>query len=249
MTDLSALVVDDDFHIADLHARLVAGAPGFRCVGTAGTARGALSLIDSARPDLVLLDAYLPDGSGIELIRRIEPDVIALTAANDSDTVRRAIRSGAFGFLIKPFEPHLLAEKLVSYAAYAEAVAAPRALNQASVDRLFGMLRPDVKARTRTATEQAVLTCIADSGRELSAPDIAERVGVSRATAQRYLGALATERLITVQLKYGATGRPEHRYRLAASPPPGSTPPAAPNPPGRPPAGTPLAPGPGVASD
>ncbi|RFA08511.1 two-component system response regulator [Subtercola boreus] len=217
MTDLTVLVIDDDFHIADLHAHLVAETPGFRSIGTVGTARGALSVIESTAPDLVLLDAYLPDGSGMELIRRIPSDVIAITAANDPSMVRQAIRAGAFGYLIKPFERRLLSELLLSYAAYAEAASSDRPLDQRGVDRLFGLLRPGTKARARTATEQAVLTCVAESGTELSAPEIAERIGVSRATAQRYLGALATERLIVVQLKYGSTGRPEHRYQLAAA--------------------------------
>ena len=47
---------------------------------------------------------------------------------------------------------------------------------------------------------------------ELSAVDVAERVGVSRATAQRYLSGLAADGSIRVQLNYGSTGRPEHRY-------------------------------------
>ena len=54
----------------------------------------------------------------------------------------------------------------------------------------------------------------------LSAPVVAERVGISRATAQRYLSALANEGHLAVELQYGATGRPEHRYRAAIAPPP-----------------------------
>ena len=75
---------------------------------------------------------------------------------------------------------------------------------------------------SRSATEQAVLEQFgADAGAgggsaadhlELSAADVAARVGVSRATAQRYLAALAADGLVTMKLSYGTTGRPEHRY-------------------------------------
>jgi len=44
--------------------------------------------------------------------------------------------------------------------------------------------------------------------------DVAERVGISRATAQRYLSSLAQAEVVRLELNYGATGRPEHRYRL-----------------------------------
>jgi two-component system CitB family response regulator len=49
----------------------------------------------------------------------------------------------------------------------------------------------------------------------VSAADIAEQVGVSRATAQRYLSYLAQNGVVHLQLRYGATGRPEHRYSSA----------------------------------
>jgi two-component system CitB family response regulator len=49
---------------------------------------------------------------------------------------------------------------------------------------------------------------------DLSANDVAARVGISRATAQRYLSALARTDAVTLELRYGSTGRPEHRYRL-----------------------------------
>ncbi|MFC6258086.1 helix-turn-helix domain-containing protein, partial [Kocuria oceani] len=45
---------------------------------------------------------------------------------------------------------------------------------------------------------------------------IARKVGISRATAQRYLSALAEDGSVEIQLRYGSTGRPEHRYGPAA---------------------------------
>ncbi|MEV5958240.1 helix-turn-helix domain-containing protein [Streptomyces sp. NPDC051987] len=49
----------------------------------------------------------------------------------------------------------------------------------------------------------------------LAAAEAAERTGVSRATAQRYLSYLVKEDMVRLELRYGATGRPEHRYRVA----------------------------------
>jgi two-component system CitB family response regulator len=162
----------------------------------------------------VLLDAFLPDQSGLDLIRRIDADVIMVTASNDSEVVRRALRHGAFSYLIKPFAPAVLADRLASYAAWRDAFAVPRALDQAFLDRALASSRAAASpgVRLRPATEQAVLDILLRDGAPMSAPEIAERVGVSRATAQRHLGMLAGDRVVVVQLKYGSTGRPEHRY-------------------------------------
>jgi two-component system CitB family response regulator len=54
-------------------------------------------------------------------------------------------------------------------------------------------------------------------GEQYSAADVAARVGVSRATAQRYLSALADDGAVDIQLRYGTTGRPEHRYGIPAA--------------------------------
>jgi response regulator of citrate/malate metabolism len=51
----------------------------------------------------------------------------------------------------------------------------------------------------------------------LSALDVAESTGVSRGTARRYLEYLEGKGLATLELRYGAAGRPEHRYRLVHS--------------------------------
>lgn len=213
--DLTVLIVDDDFRIARLHEGLVEQTTGFRSVGTANSVHAALAVLETTHPDLVLLDAYLPDGSGLDLLRRIEPDVILVTAADDAQTVRRALRGGAISYLVKPFAPELLVARLAAYAAYRASLRTARPLDQAAIDRAMQAMRPGrVASSERPATEQAVLDALAAADEELSAPEIAERVGVSRATAQRYLGALARDRVVDVQLKYGSTGRPEHRYRV-----------------------------------
>jgi two-component system CitB family response regulator len=214
---LRVLVVDDDFHIARLHSSIVDATPGFTVVSTVGTARGALSLIDAEQPDLIVLDAYLPDGSGVDLIRRTDADVIMVTAANDAETVRRTIRHGAFGYLIKPFSPELLVERLTAYSDFRRLLSGTAAIDQATIDRTRRVVSRTSAAKTRTATEQAVLDAVNSSDVELSAPEVAELIGVSRATAQRYLGALSNDRLVDVSLKYGNTGRPEHRYRSRRS--------------------------------
>ncbi len=80
-TDLSVLVVEDDFRVADMHAGIVSALPGFTVAGTANT----LAAARKADPvDLALVDVYLPDGSGIDLVRELDCDTIMLSAATEA---------------------------------------------------------------------------------------------------------------------------------------------------------------------
>jgi two-component system CitB family response regulator len=93
----------------------------------------------------------------------------------------------------------------------------PGALDQDAVERAKRALIPgDVtpSSKPRSATEAAVLESLVP-GEQYSAAEVAGRVGVSRATAQRYLSSLADDGAVDIQLRYGTTGRPEHRYGLA----------------------------------
>ena len=59
------------------------------------TRRAARAAVRDDAPDLLLVDAYLPDGDGIALVRELDVDAFVLSAATDAATVRRALRAGA----------------------------------------------------------------------------------------------------------------------------------------------------------
>ena len=217
--DFRVLIVDDDFHVAKLHAAYVDSVPGFLALSPVGSASLALQAIHSLRPDLVLLDVYLPDGSGLDLLQQLDVDTMILSAASDAASVQRAFRRGALGYLLKPFTAESLSQQLRSYARYRRILGGqPGALDQDAVERAKRSLIPGEvapSAKPRSATEAAVLESLVP-GEQYSAAEVATRVGVSRATAQRYLSSLADDGAVDIQLRYGTTGRPEHRYGLPA---------------------------------
>lgn len=212
----TVLVVDDDFHVADLHRRQVDEVPGFRALEPVGTLAAARSALSSGTVDLVLVDVYLPDGSGLDLLRSIDTDADAfvLSAASDSGTVRRAMRSGALAYLIKPFTAGVLAERLQAYARSRNVLDERSTLDQEAVERAFRILHAGDSggaSPSRAATAALVLEQLV-AGEERSAAEVAAAIGVSRATAQRYLAQLTADGTVAMQLRYGAAGRPEHRY-------------------------------------
>jgi response regulator of citrate/malate metabolism len=234
---IRVLVVDDDFRVAAIHAAYVNKVEGFEVIAEAHSAAEAVDAVDRLRPDLMLLDLYLPDEHGLKLVARLRDghppvDVIVITAAKDADSVRVAMQGGALHYLLKPFSFPVLRDKLLSYAQMRTRLSAlPSAsqygasqhgasehgADQRTVDRVFGALRATdqltgVKGRS-VHTLEAVEQLLSETGADLSAAEVAERTGMSRATAQRYLSHLHEVGRVDIKLRYGSGGRPEHGYK------------------------------------
>lgn len=223
---IGVLVADDDFHVAKIHTAYVDRVPGFGVLGQAYNAADTRSAIAGLRPDLVLLDLYMPDDNGLNVIRgAVEnpepPDFIVITAARDVSSVRTAMQLGAVHYLVKPFGFAALRERL---AGYQDLRARLNALNQgvqadqSDVDALYGLLRgpsalPASLPKGHSApTLERVRDAVRSAAADVSAAEVATLVGISRPTAQRYLSYLAQHGVVELRLRYGATGRPEHRY-------------------------------------
>jgi response regulator of citrate/malate metabolism len=222
---IRTLIVDDDLHVAEVHRAFAERVGGVEVVGLAHTAAQALELIDLLSPDLVLLDVYLPDRSGIDVLRQLREegrpaDVIAITAAKDVETLRAALQGGVVHYLVKPFQFNAFREKLESYAAARARLAQARELDQSEVDRVVGLLRTegavDLPKGLSAATLELVARSLRSTAADVSAADVARVTGLSRVTARRYLDHLVRSGTVELAMRYGSTGRPEHRYRWSA---------------------------------
>jgi response regulator of citrate/malate metabolism len=226
---IQTLVVDDDFRVGQIHSDYASRVQGFEVVGRAVTVAEALVAVRALRPDLLLLDIFLPDGNGLDILRRLSqdqvdarPDALVITADHDISSVRAAMKLGAVGYLVKPFGSADLADRLTAYRRLrdrVDALSRTTSADQADVDALFSAARPPaaprIPAKGHSATTLgAIHQTLRTSRSALSAAEAAEATGVSRATAQRYLSYLVKEGTAGLELRYGTNGRPEHLYRL-----------------------------------
>jgi response regulator of citrate/malate metabolism len=224
---IGVLIVDDDFMVAKVHAGFVSALDGFEVLGTASTGAGALESVQRLRPDLVLLDVYLPDTTGLEVLRRLRAqgsglDVIVISAARDVDSIRNALHGGALHYLVKPFDRRTFEGRLRDYAALRSELAELHEAGQRDVDRLFAAARgsavtqavstPKGIAPETLALVRETLAAAGEAG--MSATECSERTGLARVSARRYLEQLVSAGEADVRQRYGTAGRPERRFSM-----------------------------------
>ncbi len=220
---LTAVVVDDDFMIARVHAKFIDGQFAYRVVGTAYTGEQAFDIVTQTCPDLLILDIYLPDQSGLDVLgkiraKKIPCDVILITAANELHVVEEGFRLGIFDYLMKPFNLTRLGESLQKYAHFKKHLTSSSRINQDTVDHLRQIRATGAIYRNTTEsgidqrTLERVKLAIDKAGHACTAEDVAKIAGVSRSTARTYLDYLVESHAVMEELSYGAVGRPRRLF-------------------------------------
>ncbi|MFI6577935.1 response regulator [Nocardiopsis sp. NPDC050513] len=223
-----AVIVDDDARVAHNHRALVETVPGFEVAAVVHGAAAAMQAVRDHRPDLVLLDLFLPDGSGLSVLDGLRSaerdgtvphvDVLVVSALRDAEYVRAALHGGALHYMVKPFAMTELRDRLERYAAARRRLAAMVEASQSDIDGVLGLLRPGSASAPpkglSAATVRLVTEALRDADGDLSAAEVAERTGIARVTARRYLEHLCADDRAALRLRYGSGGRPEHRYHL-----------------------------------
>jgi response regulator of citrate/malate metabolism len=220
---ISVLIVEDDFRVAGLHREFVEKCNGFEVAGVALTAGQAVDMNKSLMPDLVLLDLYLPDKHGIDIVDELRSDsgadVIVVTAARDVPNIRSAMQHGALFYIVKPFRFAAFRERLDAYAQLRSKLSESPELSQKDIDDMYSVLRTttqDLPKGLSAQTLNAVEEVLRDADQSLTSEAVAHLTGVSRVTARRYLIYLVEAGRAEVHSEYGTPGRPKHLYALLA---------------------------------
>lgn len=219
------LIVEDKDVIARQLGNCVSRNRWLSLAGVAATEAAANDMARRLRPDLVLLDFGLSTPMGGFDVWRVlhemdsTPDVIAVTAAGDIGTVEKARRCGAFGYVVKPFTCATVDAKLADYTSFRRsAMAAPPSAGQSAIDRIFNPRHrsSSLPAGLLPETLDSILTVLRAAGQPLRAAQIAERAGVERGTANRYLTYLCDTLIADREPEHGRPGHPAFLYTLAA---------------------------------
>lgn len=217
------MIIEDDLAIAQLHQRYLDQIGGFEVIGIATSKLEAEMQLDVFEPDLLLLDVYLPDGTGLELLNALRAkslscDVILITAARDVDTLQQAMRGGVVDYLLKPVVFPRLEAALKKYSAQKQQLGQTLDLDQSLVDKMLRSHDGAESAKNRLpkgidgVTLEKIRALFVEN-ENLTADEAGEKIGASRTTARRYLEHLISSGELEADLNYGSVGRPERTYR------------------------------------
>ncbi|MBY8914433.1 response regulator [Bacillus sp. YC2] len=223
---INIAIAEDDFRIAQIHEKFIEHLDGFNVIGKAVNAKDTMALLEKQKPDLLLLDIYMPDELGtvlLPLIRRRFPsvDIIVITAATETRLLQEALRSGISHYLIKPVSAHKFTQVLLQYREKREWLLSQPELSQSVVDMYFGSDAKeqkqlhDLPTGINSITLQKIKEALRTAQKGMTAEELGEKMGASRTTARRYAEFLVSKEEALAELEYGIIGRPERKYYLA----------------------------------
>ena len=223
---LKTVIVEDDRMVAAINAQFAEKTPGVQVVATFHNGRDALAFLEQTSVDLLLLDLYMPEMSGVELLTELRrkgcnADAIFITAANDAPHIQDALRLGAVDYLIKPFRYERFEEALDKVVVRRKVIESGLEFTQADIDEMIRTRRPNPESRTaeleKGIQRQTLDHIRADLRKNASAYRTAEQIaadtGLSKVTVRRYLNYLIGTNEAESQVDYSTGGRPRVEYR------------------------------------
>ena len=223
MFPLKVILIEDDPMVREVHRQFIGRIEGFSIIGMASNGIEGLRLIKELRPDLAIIDLYMPYMGGLEMLRELRSeaffvDVIAITAASDIETIHGVLQHGAVDYIMKPFTFDRIKKSLDNYKNYRVKLGEKKALLQEELDQLLFIDRKEESERESLPkglnmnTLTKITKFISLENEPVSAEEVAENIGMARVTARRYLDYLEKEGKVKIYIHYGGVGRPINRY-------------------------------------
>ena len=224
---MRVLIVEDDPMVMRLNVDYLARLEGVELVGQCESVPAALELLEREAVDLLLLDVYLRNRSGLEVLRHLRAqdrntDAVLITAASEIETVRAAQRLGARDYLVKPFSFERFRDAVEACRRARDALSRlPDQLGQGDIDRLFSqapatdLRRPGdlPKGLTPASLAQVAQAMLALDEDSFTSETLLPATGMSRVSVRKYLKHLSDAQLLEESFHYGQIGRPSFRYR------------------------------------
>ncbi len=223
---IKVLIVEDDFRIAQVQEGFLQKIPGVQVVGKALNAEDTINQLKEKNIDLLLLDIYLPDRLGTDLLPHIREnypdiDIIMITAATEKSMLETSIRQGVFHYLLKPVTMEKFIETIESYKKKKKLLDNREEVDQSIIDQYFGtsanqesINQKDLPSGVDRLTLQKVKEVLSSLDSGISIEEMGEKMGASRTTARRYLEYLVSVNICIAKHEYGIVGRPERKYYL-----------------------------------
>src|SRR5699024_7875643 len=120
---ITVLLIEDDPMGQEVNRQMIGKVEGFQVIAAAGSGSEGLKLAEQQKPALVVLDIFMPERDGIQPLYQLRSDgmnidILVISAADDTDTIKKALQYGAIDYIIKPFKFARLVQALNKYKAF-----------------------------------------------------------------------------------------------------------------------------------
>ena len=217
------MIVEDDPMVREINSKFLKRIEGFNLYKAVASLDEAKKFINLKKPDLILLDVYLPKESGMDLLKwirsqEIDVDIILITADKSIERIQEALRYGVVDYLIKPFNFERLKEALMQFKERYYQFKKSDEIEQKDLDKLksnsgASQNDNDFAKGFNKYTYNIIWDEIKNSScKDFTAENLAEKLKIARVTVRRYLEYMEKENKIDKQVEYGKVGRPQHKY-------------------------------------
>lgn len=187
---IRVVLVDDHAMVRRGLQQLLDGVDGIEVVGSASDGAEAVTLVQQARPNVVLMDLQMPGTDGVSATRQIiqqlpDTQVVVLTSFSDRERIVAALDAGAIGYLLKDAEPEELVAGITA-AAKGGSPLHPRAARELLADRSATTAKRTTEI-SLTPRESEVLSLVRQG---MANKQIARRLGISERTVKAHLTSL-----------------------------------------------------------
>ncbi|HCW53321.1 MAG TPA: two-component system response regulator [Clostridium sp.] len=220
---MTVLIVEDDPMVAFINKQYLNNIGDIEVLGPVYEESEIISLLESKKIDLILLDVFLPKKSGIEILKEIRSrkfsvDVIIISAANNADDLKEAFAYGIIDYLIKPFQFERFEEAIGKYKFRHNLFSKDIALNQNDVDKIYAGNSDQntslPKGLNKLTLDRLIKFLSDNSDQVWTLREISNEINISNVTVKKYMDYLESINKVYVETTFGNVGRPELKYKL-----------------------------------
>ncbi len=221
---INVLIVEDDPMVAFINKRYLEQIGEINVFGPVMYEKDIINILESEKIDLILLDVFLPQKSGIDILKSLRnksffTDIIMITAANSSLEVKKAFAYGVVDYLVKPFEFKRLKEAVDKFKLKNNMMQKDNLLTQKEIDKL--LINDNLDGETtlpkglNKKTLDKILSFLNDNSNKVwTLREIAYEIKISNVTVKKYMDYLEKIDKIKSEMTFGNVGRPEHKYTI-----------------------------------
>ncbi len=227
---IKILIVEDDPMVIEITKSFIDKISGYTISGECRGGISALEFLKKNDVDLIMADISMPNMDGLTFVKELRKeqnnsDIIFVTALNDSETIKTALKYGAVDYIVKPYDFNRFKKTMESYKDRFNTLNRKNSIEQSDIDRITNIestnnTTSELPKGIHSSTLKKVLKTFDDSDpdMELTIEYFSSILKMSVVSLRHYMDYLCSEGIIEYDTKYGTVGRPKYLYRRTNKP-------------------------------